>query len=135
VHLATLPRDAAAYGRHHIDLPGAEPLDLAAYPAPRPLGPTPRTIRKHVGRREFGDFTRALRRPSQRAADLSATVARLRTRAPIEAPQGAPRLIAMQHAAEQHASRAANNAILAVAAGIAVWIGIPVALATIAGQL
>lgn len=135
MHLDTLPRDAAAYGRHHTDLPGAEPLDLAAYPVPRPLGPTPRTIREHVGAREFGSFASALRTPAERTSDLTATVGRLRSRGTSIAPQVGIRLIAMRDAVEQRASRAANMAMLVVAAGIAVWIGIPVALAMIAGKL
>jgi hypothetical protein len=135
VHLATLPRDAAAYGRHHTDLPSAEPLDLAAYPVPRPLGPTPRTIREHVGAREFGRFASALRTPAERTSDLTATVGRLRSRGPSIGPQVGVRLIAMRDAAQQRAGRAANMAMLAVAAAIVVWISIPVALATIAGQL
>jgi hypothetical protein len=135
VHLATLPRDAAAYGRHHTDLPGAEPLDLAAYPAPRPLGPTPRTIREHVGARELGRFGSALRTPAV-AASIPATLARLRGPDNGDTPRASSaRLIALRDVAQARTERAANHAMAAVVAAIVIWIGIPVALATIAGQL
>jgi hypothetical protein len=135
VHLDTLPRDAAAYGRHHTDLPGAEPLDLATYSVPRPLGPTPRTIREHVGARELGRFGSALRTPAV-AASIPATLARLRGGDKGETPRASsPRLIALRDAAHGRTERAANRAMAAVAAALVIWIGIPVALATIAGQL
>jgi hypothetical protein len=80
VHLDTLPRDAAAYGRHHTDLPGAEPLDLAAYPVPRPLGPTPRTIREHTGARTFGTDRAVALAADPTASGLQAAVGRWRAR-------------------------------------------------------
>lgn len=131
---SSYPADAVAFSRHRADLPGAE-LDLSDYPAARPLGPTPRTIRAHVGRRKFGSVASAFRSSAERTGDLAGTVDRLRSRRAIIAPQVGVRLIAMRDAAEQRANRALNTAMLAVAASIGLWIGIPVAQTLIAGKL
>ncbi len=131
---SSIPADAIAFARHRADLPGAT-LDLSAYPVVERLGPTPRTIRAHVGRREFGSFASAFRSSAERSRDLKETVSRLRSSRPTSAPQVGIRLIAMRDAAEQRASRALNTAMLAGAASIGLWIGIPVALTLIAGKL
>ncbi|MCU6454330.1 hypothetical protein LPN01_09585 [Sphingomonas sp. A2-49] len=137
MHLATLPDDAVAFGRHAADLPGATPLDLTAYPRPSPMGPTPRTIREHVGKREIGSFGTWLAEPDPTARRLRDVVRRARAvddlaRRPVSA---APRLIAMREAAEARADRAMRNAMIMVAAALALWVGVPTALALIAGVL
>ncbi len=131
---SSIPADAIAFARHRADLPGAA-LDLSAYPVVERLGPTPRTIRAQVGRREFGSFPSAFRSSAERSRDLKDTVGRLRSSRPTIVPQVGVRLIAMRDAAQERANRAANWTMAAAAAGICVWVGIPVALAMIAGKL
>jgi hypothetical protein len=140
VHLDTLPRDAAAYGRHHTDLPGAGPLDLAVYPVPRPLGPTPRTIREHVGARQFGPFGSILLTTNSTADRLQAAVARYRARDAAlsrsrKRESVAAPLIAFHKAAGRKANRLTDFATIIVILALLLWVGVPVALAAVAGQL
>lgn len=139
MHLAKLPRDAVAYGRQHADLPGARPLDLSAYPQVAPMGPTPRTLREHVGNREFGSVATALAKADPTARRLSAVVHRARGRdaaaLPAPTPRQAPRLIAMRDAVHDRAERIAGLFMMATSALLMIWIVIPVALTVIAGAL
>jgi hypothetical protein len=140
VQLATLPRDAVAYGRQHPDLPDARPLDLSAYPQPAPMGPTPRTLREHVGQREFGSVAQALAGADPTAARLRAVVDRARARAPRHPlrsavrPQHA-RLLNLRETARSTGDALFNRLALAVVMGITAWVGVPVALTLIAGAL
>lgn len=137
---SSFPADAIAFGRHRADLPGGD-LDLSAYPAVQPLGPTPRTLRAHVGRRETGSFSSVLGTPAV-AKRLPATVARLRKldlaaggAGTYVAEQIGSRLLAMRDEGDERRRRIGNTMMVIVAAALLLWFGVPVTLTFIAGTL
>jgi hypothetical protein len=136
-HIASLPRDAVAYGRQHADLPDARPLDLSAYSQPVPMGPTPRTLREHTGRREFGRVAQTLAGADPTAARLRAVVDRARARGRRHPLRTAtpPRLLTLRESAVDTADALFNRIAAAAIVAMVVWIGMPVALTLIAGAL
>lgn len=108
------------------------PVFLAALnnPAPSFAGP-PRTLRDHIGRREFGDFGTVLLAKRPPSADLSDRVAKWRT---IECAtqHDTPIQPHPDHTAED---RKFSLLFVATPVAITIWVVIGLAAAAFAGKL
>lgn len=108
------------------------PVFLAALdnPAPSFAGP-PRTLRNHIGRREFGDFGAVLMANRPPSADLSDRVAKWRTTESSE-QHNAPLHPHPDHAAED---RRFSLLFVATPVAIMIWVVIGLVAAACAGKL
>ena len=103
---------------------------LGHQPAPA-LRPIPRTLRHHVGAREFGDFGTVLMAEKPASADLSDRVARWRT-VERSTRQDLPLHGPVDHSASD---RLFNLIFLATLAAIIVWVVLGLIAAALAGKL
>lgn len=103
---------------------------LSHQPAPA-LRNIPRTLRHHVGAREFGDFGAVLMAEKPASADLSDRVARWRT-VERSTRQDLPLHGPVDHSASD---RLFNLIFLATPAAIMVWVVLGLIAAALAGKL
>jgi hypothetical protein len=103
---------------------------LGHTPAPA-LRPIPRTLRHHIGAREFGDFGAVLMAEKPASDDLSDRVAHWRT-VERSTRQDLPLHGSVDHSASD---RLFNLIFLATPAAIMIWVVVGLVVAALAGKL